>query len=426
MDKPMRWKVRLNRPPKRTLDYYFMRASFDYEDVHNLHNVDHRVHTPAGAGFDAGIQVELTVREDGTTTPRFIYRQGAPGIEPIEVMGQPFYVDMTFGAESAVGEAYIGFDFGTSNSSFSYVEQGAIKAYSERGNDKNWRELSDLVSVLPYPVAAPLAKFMAETTKERLELLGLEAFEAFLCLAAYVSYCEYCCTKGSAQTRLLKGCQQRSAGPLWALLKGALRELRGPAHFSRGYLKLVEEPFFVEIDQAVSEVAKVKHGKKAIGLDYVRVLGILGNVTNQVFAEQLFGSFEAVTKQRSKKEYTGFFRCARGPSPPFIDLYEYSGKESFSDEQAFVCDPESSQALLLTPLMLWVQGESGTRLRERQLFMFDIAKDGAFGFKATEVLEGMEARSDNDLAPIFEDLQRMRDFDPQLALIEHLSLQKAD
>jgi hypothetical protein len=147
IDKPMRWKVRLSRPPKHTLAYYFMRASFDYEDVHNRHNVDHRVHTPAGASFDALIQVELTVRDDGTTTPRFTYRQGAPGIQPIEVVGQPFYVDMTFGAESAVGEAYIGFDFGTSNSSFSYIEQGAIKAYSERGRDKNWLELSDLVSV---------------------------------------------------------------------------------------------------------------------------------------------------------------------------------------------------------------------------------------------------------------------------------------
>jgi hypothetical protein len=227
------------------------------------------------------------------------------------------------------------------------------------------------------------------------------------------------------QTKLLKGFQQRSAGPLWALLKGALRELRGCAQFSRGYLKLVEDPFFVEIEQAVSEVAKFKHGKKAIGPDYVRILGILGNVTNQVFGKQLFGSFEGVTKQRLKKEYAGFFRCARGPSAPFIDLYEYSGKEPFSDEQVFVCDPDSSQALLLKALMLWVRAESGTRPWEPQLVMFDIAKSGAFGFKATEVLEELEARSDNELAPIFEELQQMRDFDPELAVIEGLRLQKA-
>jgi hypothetical protein len=50
---------------------------------------------------------------------------------------------------------------------------------------------------------------MAETTKERLELLGLETFEAFLCLAAYISYSEYRCGKGPAQTKLLKGFQQR-------------------------------------------------------------------------------------------------------------------------------------------------------------------------------------------------------------------------
>src|SRR5690606_24315616 len=139
-----------------------------------IHNVEHRVHTPSGAGFDSAIQLELTVREDGTTFPKFIYREGGPEVPSVVVQGQPFYLDMTFAGETTVGDAYIGLDFGTSNSSVSFVEDSAIKVYRQRGADKNWLELNELVGVLPYPAATPLARFMAETNKAGLDLLGLE------------------------------------------------------------------------------------------------------------------------------------------------------------------------------------------------------------------------------------------------------------
>jgi molecular chaperone DnaK (HSP70) len=49
--------------------------------------------------------------------------------------------------------AYIGFDFGTSNSSVSVVSRADVKVYERRARDKSWLELNDLVPVLPYPVA---------------------------------------------------------------------------------------------------------------------------------------------------------------------------------------------------------------------------------------------------------------------------------
>jgi len=57
-------------------------------------------------------------------------------------------MDMTYGSQGSVGEAYLGFDFGTSNSSFSYVERGQVKTYTDRAKEKDWLELNELVSTL--------------------------------------------------------------------------------------------------------------------------------------------------------------------------------------------------------------------------------------------------------------------------------------
>lgn len=420
---PMTWKVRMKHPPRRSLEYYFMRSSLDYEDIHNVYNIDRRVSTPTKAGFDSAIQVELTVRDDGTATPRFIYRQGGLGIPSIAVDGKPFYLDMTSGAESSVGEAYIGFDFGTSNSSFSYVERSAIRTYSDRGKDKGWKELSDLVGVLPYPAAAPLAKFMAKTTKAELEQLGLESFEAMLTLAAYVSYSEYRCIKNEARSKIFKAFTQRSAGPLWALLKESLKAIGSKAQFSKGYRKLLEPPLFDELDAAVSQAAQFKHGKKS-EIDYVRILGILGNLTNQAFSECVFGSFENVTRKALSKEYSGYFRSARGPSLPFVDLYRYKGPESFSEAELFVCNLSSKEVLQITPLMVWTSQHSDMRSSEQSLFSFDIIRRDDYCYKSTDVSPELIVSPQSDLSPLREQLAELKESDTQFQLFKNIMLER--
>jgi hypothetical protein len=75
---PMRWKVRLEKNPSQRLDYYFLRSSFNPNDVESLQNVEeHTVFTPKNCKFDANLQVELTINPDGTAIPRFIYRLAA-------------------------------------------------------------------------------------------------------------------------------------------------------------------------------------------------------------------------------------------------------------------------------------------------------------------------------------------------------------
>jgi hypothetical protein len=49
---PLRWRVHLTSPPRRQLDYYFMRSSFDPEDTVSLQNVQEmKLNTPRNTSF---------------------------------------------------------------------------------------------------------------------------------------------------------------------------------------------------------------------------------------------------------------------------------------------------------------------------------------------------------------------------------------
>ena len=63
----MLWRVRVDHPPRRHLDYYFLRSSFNPEDRDNLQNIEDRtVYTPPNCRFGGSLQVELLVTQDGT------------------------------------------------------------------------------------------------------------------------------------------------------------------------------------------------------------------------------------------------------------------------------------------------------------------------------------------------------------------------
>src|SRR5450432_4045830 len=93
--------------------------------------------------------------------------------------------------------AYLGLDFGTSNSSVSYVSHQKIEVYKTRISDDSWKEISELVGLLPYPAAVALALYVCETDSRNIGELVLDFTEAVLGLAAYITYLELC----SSQTK---------------------------------------------------------------------------------------------------------------------------------------------------------------------------------------------------------------------------------
>ncbi len=77
IDEPMQWRVKLNRAPRRKLEYFFLEGTMDPTDVKNLQNVEETtVYTPVCRSFDSTLQVQLSVRSDGTAIPKFIYKAG--------------------------------------------------------------------------------------------------------------------------------------------------------------------------------------------------------------------------------------------------------------------------------------------------------------------------------------------------------------
>ena len=421
---PIRWRVKLDHPPRHRLDYYFLRSSLDPDDTANLQNPgpsQSTALTPRAAGFDASIQVELVVRDDGTTIPTFVYAEGRSEKERCAVTGQPFYLDMTYGQSMTAANAYVGFDFGTSNSALSFVDPRSISEYRRRATESSWQELSELVTSLPYPLAIALEKYLGEIDGERLIERAREFTEAALAMAAYVTFLEYC-AKGPS-SKLLKGFSQRSAGPLWALLQSSLRQLRSNAHITAAYAELLAPEFYSIVDEFVNFIAAHKHDKAGFEeRDHLRPVQILGNISHKVFRTNLFGFFEQVKKRKFAKSYEGIFRHACGPSR-FIRTYKYQGEISFSDDQSFVVNLADSQALPLQPLMFWEHCEKHPDVDKGHCFVFDRAVSTGFSFKAAGYPCVCEvSREDLDYAELAKELTALQEKDSTVELMSIGSL----
>lgn len=418
-DQALAWKVRLSRPPKRHLEYFFMRSSFDPDDLDALHNIGStKVFTPSKANFQQGIEIELEVREDGTATPSFVY--GRDNLKTGAVVeGKPFFMDMTFAAEEAAGETYLGFDFGTSTSACSIVSSSDIQFIEQRSRSADWRELAELISDLPYPIAAPLARFVSEMDTSRRAERGREAAEAMLTLAAYVCFRERCAAR--ADSALFKAMQHRSAGPLWNLLKQTLKSPIANLLYGAAYKELLEGPNFQQLDEWISQIATAKHGKLA-SIDYVSMLGMLANVTARALGDARLGVFEDVTSKRfGRGQFTGIFRSLTGSGAPFIHVWTYEGSEPFTDAEVLLVHPERGVALSLSPLYIWGL-EPPRPGYDADLFEFDSDKSGILSYKAVQIRDEFRISDDGPFTELWDQMSELRVRDQPASCFEQLKL----
>ena len=415
--RPMRWKVRLTNLPSRNLNYYFMRSSFDTEDMKSRQNIDCRLVTPPNVSMGGPIGVELLVREDGTAEPSFRYGHGERDGRMTAVKGKAFYLDMTFATEEVAGTSYMGLDFGTSTSSICYVNESDIRTYKSRSTDTTWRSLSSLVETLPYPAARPLAQLVSATSEERIARASREAMEGMLSMAVYTAFAEHCAVTNS-RTRYFKGLEQCSAGPLWRTFKDMAAATGRRWTICKDLLPLVSASSLAEIEHAVTQVAPEKHGKKSDGVDWPRTLEQFGNALAKVFDGRVFGYFDTASRKAFRRDrYTGMFRCARGPSAALNDIFVFEGPESFPREFVFVFDLGSKTGLCLSPLIVRGLEASGAQYVEPDFFLFDIAKKGEFCFKAVQEREGVWLKTGGPFAELNDEVTKLMTVDPQLELI---------
>lgn len=435
--KQLRWKFRVPHPPKHKLKYYFFRASsvqqslaqsnkpFDLgANIEHVQNFEEQVvHSPKGPHrFDAHLQLEISIRETGTAEPRFLYATGKEANQHVAVKCKPFYLDMSPIQAGPKPRAYLGLDFGTSNSSVSYVNHQKIEVYKARVSDDSWKEISELVGLLPYPAAAALALYVCETDSRYVGDLVLDFTEAALAIAAYITYRELCSIQSTISSKNFKGFTQRSAGPLWGLLKGCLDQLGKKADWSKPYRELVEPQH--GFDDFVSDLALVKHKKKPITeVDHLMKVRLLANVTNQVFWDHLyFGYFQNVKQNRFSQLHSGRFTIAHGDGY-FIRTINYSGERSFSDLQAFALSPEG-KAITLEPLLFWEQCPIHPSDRPH-CFLFDSSgKDNStFEFKAAGLPCTLKVDTNGSYGALAHELQKLRAEDRSATILHLENLQ---
>ena len=182
---------------------------------------------------------------------------------------------------------------------------------------------------------------------------------------------------------------------------------------------LGREPQIGGLDDAVSKVAQDKHGKQAEGLDYSRVLGNIGNALAKTMHGKAFGYFEdARRKPFSMNTFRGIFRDARGPSPPFIDVYEYEGPEDFPQEFVFLFDLQRGAGLPLFPMLVRGIDTARSHHEEPDFFLYDIVRrDGKeIAFKAVQERMEVSLESEGHLGELFAATAELLRQDPKLTV----------
>lgn len=350
---PLQWQVKLKKSPKSKLEYYFARPG-DGEDNVDYYNVEETcVYTKENA-FDAQIIVELTAREDGTINPKFIYKKENYefGVKENSVKAKPFAIDATTAPirEKSLNR-YIGFDFGTSNSSVCVLDSSKIDLIKTRSEDDSWLGLSDALPFLPYPVAFQVRRFLSEHKQEALADVAREAFESCLAFMAYVCAAE--CSLNYDIEDVIKNYQHRSMGPLKAMLESSAKKIGNSAIFSRTFCEWNKKEYLA-IDKAIADFNDHKHHKLGVSeVNWEEHLALAVKPIERNARKFEFGyCATCFSRPFDTSKFSGQYVIAHDQAP-FPSRYVYESDISLSESISLYVDKEKRDALSLTPFIFW-------------------------------------------------------------------------
>jgi hypothetical protein len=346
LEQTVEWKVRLDSPPKQFLDYYFLRRRVDAglkpdevptEDRYNF--VERRIHTKPSAKFDSKLRIQVTFCRDGTCKPIFIYKT-TRGEATDYSQGVPFFLDAVLTARhttddsdhvpdqhTQTGTAFLGLDFGSSNTSISYVTSADVEELDDSTANVEWLELGELASALPDMAASSLREFIAaRQTDDSWVSKCIKAIENQLCLVAYLLAAE-CFREGAAANSnalcnyITRG--KRSMGPLRGLIRelAASRKFNGP---TASAVKGLSQAIWENIDLVIEKLNHAKHdkhdkGELAQDRNVNSAICQLGNVLQKILSGKYIGYFEDVRKQGfASNKYNGTFRIADNAAPYYV------------------------------------------------------------------------------------------------------------
>jgi hypothetical protein len=138
----------------------------------------------------------------------------------------------------------------------------------------------------------------------------------------------------------------------------------------------------------------------------------------------VFGYFEdGKRKPFSMNTFQGVFRNARGPSAPFIDIFEYEGVENFPPEFVFILDLKAGEGLPLFPL--FARGLDRQRSNfDSDFFIFDIVRgnDSEMALRAIQEREEVCLIKGGDFPELFDQLAMLLKQDQRGAFVDGVTL----
>jgi molecular chaperone DnaK (HSP70) len=380
-DKPLHWKVNLPHAPKRKLEYLFTRpidpsaqeemgVDAYYQNAYNVEQTSLPTHN--GKDFDRRTVVEVTVSKDGTVRPKFIYKSPNQerGISENSEVATPFYIDMT--TDSSVTKKmsnYLGFDFGTSNSSICCLNTDQINVTHSREGSSSWQGISEASHNLPFPVAVAIRNFLNPHNSERQAEFARTLYEACLSLLSYTLTSE-----ASLKTDFLGSIQQyqhRAMGPLRGLLELSASSLRWQSEYL-GDLGVIKRNI-EEIDRAITELNDIKHDKLSIqDCNVHEHAELIVKITADLFKGAFFGYCSTCDKQPLISEYRGTFVVAHDLEP-FATHFPYLANQPTDSSMAMIISRSTGRVLSVTPFFFfWLDPSRPTM---RSCFMLDNFKN---------------------------------------------------
>jgi hypothetical protein len=277
----------------------------------------------------------------------------------------------------------------------SYVEQQSVRTYAERASEKGWRELSDLVNVLPFPASNPVAKFLGSTSDQDIRERFAPAFESLLFVLMAIAFADYRVTQASRSSNIFKQFEKGSAGPIWSVLRALVDKQSKDAIFLPRLTALRELRTRTAIDSAIEAINDHKHHRVSEYRGHREVLATLGNALTSALGDWKFGQFDDVKKKGFGAQYAGICRIAHGAHSPFVEIFSYVGGESFSNMEAALVSPGQKKALKLEPLMFWTPVDG-----EHTVALLDSIDKTSVAYRLTAINRAIDSASSPDLADL--------------------------
>ena len=380
INKNIRWKFKLKAEPKNGLDYFFLRNSVDPENLDNVHNLIKTHVNIETKKFSNHPEIELHIREDGTASAAFHLNNDKNGT----INCEPFFIDMTVSDEHKSSASYLGIDFGTTNSSVSFISQDSIEKYSKQQQDEKFLINKYLIEDAPYLISLPYAKFINEYELEKKSRKFRIYYENSLSLLLYTLICEL--RYNSIPSKFLFDEYMRASGSLYTAICNILPQINKKCIFSNQIAPILNDNKNRSVlKEANAFLIDYKHGSTInAAFNYEPILSLLSNINFNLFNNNNFGFFNNIYNDSFTDLISGGFILAKG-NGVFTVTENAKVNAKFKPLHPYLFSKDYDYGISLFPFMFWCTCNTHFDSDFGHLYVFDRIVPSTSALKYTAI-----------------------------------------